>query len=241
MTGPALPGQPPARGRRESKEQIPILDVPEPAKSTPSRPIHLRDRLKQRLQRVVNMEGRSVRTDTAPGRASEQLGTIIRGRVVQMNAQDLHMAQGSVLNVNKRLGNESYLTETLTPEQRQSVILPTSRLRSLWDTVIAVLVSYTAIMLPIQLCYDNVPLTLPEDLIAFDIITDIVFLTDIVLNFRTGYVENAKVVVDRAAIRKRCARGGVRRSTLASHHLHNVPSGSKRPRPSQVLLPLVCD
>lgn len=75
----------------------------------------------------------------------------------------------------------------------RSVLLPTSRWKNLWDTIIAILVSYTAIMLPIQLCYDNVPLTMPESFVIFDVFVDVAFIADIIFNFRTGFVDDTRV------------------------------------------------
>ena len=58
-------------------------------------------------------------------------------------------------------------------------------------------------MLPIQLCYDGVPATLPPALDVFDVFTDITFFADIILNFRVGYIENAQIVVDKKMIRRK--------------------------------------
>ena len=53
----------------------------------------------------------------------------------------------------------------LSEKQRRSVVLPNSRFKNMWDLLIAILVSYTAIMLPIQLCFDCVPQSLPKNLV----------------------------------------------------------------------------
>ena len=79
-----------------------------------------------------------------------------RGRVRQIKVSELAMAQGGVMREDKILQESSYLTELLTPEDRRSVVLPNSRLKSIWDAVVAILVIYTALMLPIQLCFDDV-------------------------------------------------------------------------------------
>ena len=155
------------------------------------------------LKMFHDLAMRSSRRRRSSRDAATRFGTVGRGRPLKLKTADLNMAPGGLLREDKALAHESYLTELLSDRDRRSVLLPTSRERSCWDTLIALLVSYTAIMLPIQLCYDNVPLTLPRELILFDVLTDVVFLFDIVLNFRTGYVENARVVVDPVLIRKR--------------------------------------
>ena len=136
------------------------------------------------------------------GRDIRRFGTVGRGRPIKVKTADLRMAQG-VLHKDTVLEHESYLTELLSQRERRSVLLPSSRTRHSWDTMIALLVSYTSIMLPIQLCYDNVPLTLPPELIIFDVVTDLIFLVDICLNFHTGYIEDARVIVDQKRIRQR--------------------------------------
>ena len=133
-------------------------------------------------------------------------------RIQQMHADELEMSgdkdgitswHNGMAQRDKKLEDASYLTEMLTEKQRRSVILPNSRLKNCWDALIAVLVSYTAIMLPIQLCYDNVPQTLPPGLVAFDVFTDVIFITDIFLNFHVGYIDEAVVVTDKQLIRRK--------------------------------------
>jgi hypothetical protein len=102
-----------------------------------------------------------------------------RGQVRQVKVSDLDMAQGGVLREDKALRDGSYMTEMLTESERRSVVLPNSRIKGIWDLIIAVLVTWTALMLPIQLCYDDVPATLPEHFVIFDVFVDIVFIMDV--------------------------------------------------------------
>ena len=76
------------------------------------------------------------------------------------------MTRGGVLRNDKKLVTDAFLTELLTETERKSVTLPNSRERNVWDILIAILVTYTAVMLPIQLCYDDVPLSLPSNISA---------------------------------------------------------------------------
>eukprot|EP00327_Prymnesium_parvum_P039213 CAMPEP_0195655000 /NCGR_PEP_ID=MMETSP0815-20121206/34218_1 /TAXON_ID=97485 /ORGANISM="Prymnesium parvum, Strain Texoma1" /LENGTH=121 /DNA_ID=CAMNT_0040799245 /DNA_START=27 /DNA_END=389 /DNA_ORIENTATION=- len=59
-----------------------------------------------------------------------------------------------------------------------------------------VLVAYTALVLPIQLTGN-----FPRGLTDFEYAMDFIFMFDIVLNFRTAYVQDAMLVVDRRLIR----------------------------------------
>lgn len=47
------------------------------------------------------------------------------------------------------------------------------------------------------------PSALPPDAVIFDVFTDVAFLSDILLNFRTGYIEDARIIVDKQLIRRR--------------------------------------
>ena len=187
-------------------------------------------------------------------RPEEQL---VIGQIRQVERSTLHMAQGGVLREDRILAEGAYLTEMLTDGERRSVWLPNSWSKNIWDLVLALLVSYTAIMLPIELCYDDVLQTQPERLIIFDVFVDVVFLFDIVrrlshtasaapaaitrpppirrqratprrlsaapplrpprphslpplrprcaqvINFRVGYIDQAVVIVDKKAIRRK--------------------------------------
>lgn len=129
---------------------------------------------------------------------------IARGRVQQIKVDELDMSHGGgTFGGNRRLRDGSYLTETLTTEERRSVLLPMSRTKQLWDVLIAVLVIWTALILPIELCYDDMRATMPENLVAFDVFTDVVFILDVILNFHVGYIDRAIVVVDKVAIRRK--------------------------------------
>ena len=109
----------------------------------------------------------------------------------------------SVSHEEKRIAPNAYLTEMISDSQRKAVLLPDSRFRNRWDVLMALLVIYTAVMVPIQLCYDDVETTMPQSMIFFEVFTDAIFLTDIYLNFRTAYVEHARVCVDLRLIHRR--------------------------------------
>ena len=138
---------------------------------------------------------------TLPNRKPEE--QLVIGQTREVMRSTLHMAQGGVLSDDHTLADGAYLTEMLSEEERRSVWLPNSYSKNIWDVLLALLVSYTAIMLPIELCYDDVLQTQPRHLIIFDIFTDVIFLVDIVINFRVGYIDQAVVVVDKRAIRRK--------------------------------------
>ena len=69
----------------------------------------------------------------------------------------------------------------------------TSNFRKFWDVMLAVLIVYNALAVPLRLGFD-----LPGDvfLFWFDLFTDSLFIFDIILNFRTA-MESAGVLIDK--------------------------------------------
>ena len=77
------------------------------------------------------------------------------------------------------------LGEALVQAPTEERIVTSSCVRVLHRLLIFMLVMYTAVMTPIQLCFDDVPAT-TQALVAFDVFTDLIFLTDVVVNFHTA-------------------------------------------------------
>lgn len=73
-----------------------------------------------------------------------------------------------------------------TGSQLRKVILPFGRFRRNWDITTVVLVLYTAISLPVVIAFtdgsENIPLR------VIDVITDLVFVVDIIINFHTAFI-----------------------------------------------------
>ena len=132
-------------------------------------------------------------------------GTIGRGVRRTIHHDELKMTQGGMNTANRRLKEEDYLTEMLTPEDQKGLLLPFGRIRVAWDLVMFVLVGYTAIVLPIQLAFSTED-HFPQALTDFDYAVDFIFIFDIFLNFRTAFVENANLVIERKVIRQRYLR-----------------------------------
>ena len=92
---------------------------------------------------------------------------------------DVDMIPGGVLRVDRKLSDISYLTEGLSQDDFKGVLLPFSRVRGTWDGLMFLLVSYTAIMLPIQLGYRDVSATMPRALLDLEVAMDFLFLFDV--------------------------------------------------------------
>lgn len=128
--------------------------------------VKLSDTLRAAATRLPGLKRGATALSSSSSTASVLDGHAGRGRVLQVNVKDLEMTRGGVLRNDKKLVTDAFLTELLTETERKSVTLPNSRERNVWDILIAILVTYTAVMLPIQLCYDDVPLSLPSNISA---------------------------------------------------------------------------
>ena len=68
--------------------------------------------------------------------------------------------------------------------RRMWIILPTHPFRVAWDWVLIVCVLYSAITVPLEVCFRYEKLV---TLAVIDRIVDVYFIFDLVLNFRTAY------------------------------------------------------
>ena len=66
------------------------------------------------------------------------------------------------------------------------------------------MVMYTAISLPVVVVYPD--FEVPVALTVFEIAMDVIFILDIGLNFRTAFVEDAVLIVDKQRIMRKYAR-----------------------------------
>uniref|UniRef100_A0A1I8IUU4 Ion_trans domain-containing protein n=1 Tax=Macrostomum lignano TaxID=282301 RepID=A0A1I8IUU4_9PLAT len=85
------------------------------------------------------------------------------------------------------------------------VILHYSPFKAVWDWVILMLVLYTAVFTPYTAAFllneDKTKMKLnesnhPDPLVIIDLIVDVTFIADILINFRTTYVHNGEVISD---------------------------------------------
>jgi hypothetical protein len=100
---------------------------------------------------------------------------------------------------------DEFLTELCTEEELRHVLLPgaISRRRMAWDLLALALVVYTALVLPYVLAFTSASAWRPPDWMkAVDLVADVVFVIDVVLNFLTAYVRDsdATLVTDRSLI-----------------------------------------
>jgi len=77
------------------------------------------------------------------------------------------------------------------------IISPNNHYKLIWDFVGMSFIIYQAVVVPYKLCFDS---TQKGFLAAFEIIQDVFFLLDILVNFNTGYVHDGILVLNRKEI-----------------------------------------
>ena len=88
--------------------------------------------------------------------------------------------------------------------RRMRIILPTSTFRARWDWWIIVLVVYNAVSIPLEIGFETV--THPAQF-AVDVVVDLFFISDIIINFRTAYhKDDGELQLDTRAIALSYAR-----------------------------------
>jgi hypothetical protein len=80
------------------------------------------------------------------------------------------------------------------------MIHPKSKRRALWDILILIIVVYVAIEYPLRFIFNYKTNTV---LFALDIVTTIIFCIDIIVQFRTSYIEQGQVVSDSKKVAKK--------------------------------------
>lgn len=102
---------------------------------------------------------------------------------------------------------------TLSPGKVATVILPDARWKVRWDGFVLISVIAVTIVTPLVIALD-----LPSQgaIFLFDVLITIVFLLDIVITFRTAYLERRKVIADPRKIARRYLRGAFWADVLAT-------------------------
>ena len=79
------------------------------------------------------------------------------------------------------------------------VLNPNSMIRAVWDISLFIFIIYQSISLPMRVSFE-----MPTTDISFylEIIIDIMFITDIFINFNTGFYKKNQLIMQRAAIAK---------------------------------------
>ena len=105
--------------------------------------------------------------------------------------------------------NSFAMRQRIEAKSRSGVLHPASTFRRFWDGMIMGLLCYMAIAVPFRIGFDVQPM---QAWFVFEVMIDIIFMLDLALNFRTGYMmdeedEDSSVEMDWKRIGKRYLRG----------------------------------
>ena len=101
------------------------------------------------------------------------------------------------------------------------VLHPTSRFRLLWNGAIMLLVCLSALAVPFQVAFgeDLRDHTLMDYWSSVDLFFDSIFMVDVWVNFRTGYMKDGVVVTDTGMIAERYLKGSFTIDVISSFPL----------------------
>jgi CRP-like cAMP-binding protein len=92
------------------------------------------------------------------------------------------------------------------------ILIPEAPGRLAWDVMIAMMIVYYIVMVPLRLCFDTTNPGVPAiqttgPFLAVEIIFDILFIIDLFVNFRTAYSDSGELVTDSRLIAINYCRG----------------------------------
>ncbi|XP_076438775.1 voltage-gated inwardly rectifying potassium channel KCNH6-like [Babylonia areolata] len=130
---------------------------------------------------------------------------------------------------------DPYASIKMQRDKTKWIILHYSPFKAVWDWVILLLVLYTAVFTPYSAAFllteEEIRMELNKDahtrnqnahggradpLVIVDLIVDLMFIADILINFRTTYVENGEVVSDKHRIAINYVKGWFLIDTIAA-------------------------
>ena len=86
-----------------------------------------------------------------------------------------------------------------------TIILHYSAVKAAWDWLILLLVIYVAVSTPYVAAFLSIQHSGP--LVVLDLAVDVMFMADMIINFRTSFVRNGEVIVDAKLIAVNYLRG----------------------------------
>lgn len=84
------------------------------------------------------------------------------------------------------------LNERLSMEKSFLIIFPDSHFKSIWDLLAFILIIYQSITLPFKICFEP---DLPSEMYYFDLMQDLFFMVDILVNFQTGIYQKGLLIM----------------------------------------------
>lgn len=95
--------------------------------------------------------------------------------------------------------NDSYVDNSENLVKKGCMIYPYNGTKTAWDLWVMLLLVYTALFVPYQVCFMD---ETSDGLFMFGLIVDASFLTDVVITFFTAIDQSGKIIDDRGTIAK---------------------------------------
>jgi len=118
------------------------------------------------------------------------------------------------------VSQDNYKPETLAEAQQQTgpglsasrrpprtIILHYSPFKAAWDWLVLLLVIYVAVSTPYFAAFLSMQQSGTLTLVVLDLAVDVMFMADMIVNFRTSFVLNGEVIVDAKLIAVNYLRG----------------------------------
>ena len=156
--------------------------------------------LRDKYGNVKNASGFSKQ----PGHIKSQNATNKHAAGATSSNEDEKESDGAEEDHKSDFEEEQDLALLHTMDQRNSLkhnsiflLYPDAATRAVWDISLFVLIIYQGFFLPMRISFE-LPAT--EFLFHLDIVIDVMFIFDIILNFNTGFYQKGQLVMKRAAI-----------------------------------------
>eukprot|EP00929_Paragymnodinium_shiwhaense_P076771 TRINITY_DN3951_c0_g1_i9.p1 TRINITY_DN3951_c0_g1~~TRINITY_DN3951_c0_g1_i9.p1 ORF type:complete len:790 (+),score=108.57 TRINITY_DN3951_c0_g1_i9:129-2498(+) len=112
-------------------------------------------------------------------------------------------------------------------EQAHWMLSPDSRFRCTWDAILMTLCCYLVVSLPFLVAFDSyVSEAVMSSLDSLHLSIDVLFLCDVVLNFRTGHFVGAQLVMDPRIVAKNYLRSWFVLDVISSVPFETISQGA---------------
>ena len=182
------------------RQQLPGQADEKPAASTPTSPPSLSSRPSPTRGKL--------RTLSTLKRTTTELRTIYGADVKPCERTSSHPARSRRASVEapwQRGMSRGKLKLSSDSKGVRLMLHPDGRVRRSWDAIQALLLLYVAAVVPFRLGFDVI-IAVGSAAFWLDAAVDLYFLADVLLNFRTGYVESGRLVLNPQRVAKRYAR-----------------------------------
>lgn len=109
-------------------------------------------------------------------------GIILRNTAKIIERQILF---GSIKNIN--LNQKELIMNKILNKKKSYILMPEDRILRVWNVVMIVLMGYVVSFVPFNICFESSVSTEMTLVSYIDIIVDVLFFVDIIINFLSSY------------------------------------------------------